>query len=280
LKWTNSDTIKIRPLSGLRPEWLKGLDGTEFRLAASLAGMRANFGKAKGMLWLRQHLEPLEINSSADRTWVSWLKTPGNDIVWHDGDLTTALNAILTRRIQRVETACVAGWPDWSPRCAKLEDITAFIEGRTDDALLADLLWGLSLLDWQAVAHSERASWQQQKDEAPIAYDWKKDNEHRVVPSSFYALLKLCHRRTPQDGTAIPLVPAIHQRARSGDGLAASQLAARRLHASGQAPLVRELPVAADIARRTAASLIFPISPRDLSLLERTLQHPTENQIA
>jgi CRISPR-associated protein Csx17 len=42
----------------------------------------------------------------------------------------------------------VDGWPDWSPHYARLEDITAFIEDRTDDTLIADLLWGLSLIDW------------------------------------------------------------------------------------------------------------------------------------
>ena len=75
----------------------------------------------------------------------------GNDVVWHEGDLTEALNDILARRIIRVEKAGVEGWPDWSPRYAKLEDITVFIEGRTDDTLIADLLWGLSLIDWQTV---------------------------------------------------------------------------------------------------------------------------------
>ena len=42
----------------------------------------------------------------------------------------------------RVEKSGARGWPDWSPRPASLDDITQFIEGRTDDTLLADLLWG------------------------------------------------------------------------------------------------------------------------------------------
>jgi len=48
-----------------------------------------------------------------------------------------------------VEKSGAPGWPDWSPRTARLNDITQFIEGRTDDALLADLLWGFSLIDWE-----------------------------------------------------------------------------------------------------------------------------------
>ena len=142
LQWTIKNYV--RPLCRLRPEWLKDANTNcaEFRLAASLAGMRAFFGIGKETLWLRQHLEPLEIISVKDRSLAKWAERPGNDVVWHEGDLTEALNDVLARRIIRVEKAGVEGWPDWSPRYAELEDITAFIEGRTDDTLIADLLWG------------------------------------------------------------------------------------------------------------------------------------------
>ena len=139
------------------------------------------------------------------------------------------------------EQAGARGWPDWSPRYASLKDITAFIEGRTDDTLIADLLWGLSLIDWQMVEKETLET----------------TSESEFVPSSFYALLKLCFRPKGKN-KAIPLVPAIHHRAHSGDGLAASQLAARRLRGSGYPPLIEKLPVAASVARRTAAALLFP----------------------
>lgn len=276
-KWTSESFI--RPLSGLRAEWLSCPDTVEFRLAQSLAGLRSSFGKGKETLWMRQHLEPLEIGTAADHSWVNWDKTPSNDLTWHAGDLTDSLNAILSRRIQRVEKSGAEGWPDWSPRYAKLADITAFIEGRTDDALLADLIWGLSLIDWQAVAHADKQQ-RKQDEKTDLRYDWKLDEAHRAIPSSFYGLLKLCFRRKGKDENPISIVPAIHQRASAGDGLAASQLAARRLRASGEAPLVRELRVSADITKRTAAALLFPISPRDMTLLKLTLQHQTENQTA
>ncbi len=274
LKWSIKNDV--HPLSGLRPEWLRDTctNRAEFRLAASLAGMRARFGSSKEMLWLRQHLEPLEIITAKDRSWAKWAE-PGNDVVWHDGDLTDVFNDILTRRIIRFEKSGVEGWPDWSPRYARLDDITAFIEGRTDDTLIADLLWGLCLIDWQ---NSEI------RDAEPsvpnrIRYDWRKDDDHRAVPSSFYALLKLCFQPKRNDRT-IPLVPAIHNRARSGQGEEASILAARRLRASGCPPLVDKLPVSAAVARRTAAALLFPISPRDLSLLEQIIINQPEIQNA
>jgi CRISPR-associated protein Csx17 len=261
LKWSSDNYV--RPLCGLRHEWLKdaNTNSAEFRLAASLAGTRAWFGSGKETLWLRQHLEPLEIVTAKDRSWAKWAEQPGNDVVWHDGDLTDALNDILARRIIRVEKSGVEGWPDWSPRYSRLEDITAFIEGRTDDALIADLFWGLSLIDWQTVEKKTQET----------------TSESEFVPSSFYALLKLCFRPKSEDKT-IPLVPAIHHRARSGDGLAASQLAARRLRGSGYPPLAEKLPVAAKVARRTAAALLFPISPRDFSLLEQIIINQPKSQ--
>jgi CRISPR-associated protein Csx17 len=102
------------------------------------------------------------------------------------------------------------------------------------------------------------------------------DSEQRIVPSSFYALLRLCFRRAKkgEEQEAIPLVPAILFRAINGQGKEASILAARRLRASGKVPLVDELPVAGDIARRTAAAILFPIASQDFHLLERTILKP------
>lgn len=62
----------------------------------------------------------------------------------------------------------------------------------------------------------------------------------------------------------------------SGDGKAASELAAQRLRASGQAPLVASLPVAGDVARRTAAAMLFPIGSRDFVLLEKSILRPKQ----
>lgn len=260
-KWTTG--AYLRPLHGLKERWLDDADdgSAEFRLAQSVAGMSAWLGKKR--LWFRQHLEPLGITANNERSWVSWDDTPGNDVAWHDGDLTDALNAILARRVMRVGRSGAKGWPDNSPRFARLDDITYFIEGRTNDTLLADLIWGLSLLDWQQVK--------------PLSSKFPDALE--AIPSSFYAMMRLCFRTSSGKDDAIPLVPAILQRAMIGDGKAASELAARRLRASGKAPLVKDLPVSGDIARRTAAAILFPISHRDFYALERTiLQQPkTQN---
>lgn len=250
-KWTKDACLW--PLHGLHPDWLaKADDGSvEFRLAQSLGATRAWLGGET--FWFRQHLEPISIGSTKERSWANWAGQPSNDVAWHDGDLTDALNAILARRLLRVEQFGARGWPDWSPRPAALEDVTAFIEGRVNEPLLADLIWGLSLVDWAQVPEARNSS---ARDEA--------------VPSAFYALLRLCFRRASngEQQAAIPLAPVILHRAIAGDGGAASELAARRLRASGHAPFVRTLPVSGDIARRTAAAMLFPIAPRDFRLLE------------
>ncbi len=271
LKWTKE--AYLRPLHSLRPDWIaKADDGSvEFRLAQSVAATRASFGNET--LWFREHLEPLGMGSSKERSWVNWAEQQTNDVAWHDGDLTDALNDILTRRLVRVERSGTRGWPDWSPRVASLNDIAAFIERRTNDTLLADLIWGLSLVDWERIIREERES------VVPSSGGATSDDDQRAIPSSFYALLRLCLRRARKGGEseAVPLVAAILHRAIAGDGAAASELAARRLRGSGQAPLIRTLSVAGDIAQRTAAAMLFPVSPSDFSLLERMiLQHQNQ----
>jgi len=264
-KWTNG--AYLRPLHSLKARWLEDADdgSPEFRLARSVAGMRAWLGDET--FWFRQHLEPLVMGANKERSWVKWDEQPGNDVVWHDGDLTDALNEIVARRFIRFEKAGTGGWPDWSPFEAKLDDITAFIEGQVNPTLLADLIWGLSLVDWGRYFPDKA----EERGKAEAAHHWKpakEDEEQGAIPSSFYALVRLCFRRAGRQQDAIPLVPAILHRAISGVGEAASVLAARRLRVSGKAPLVTSLPVRGDIARRTAAAMLFPISHRDFRLLE------------
>ncbi len=265
LKWTK-ETAFLRPLPLLRPEWLREAgrgDGstTEFRLAASLASLSGVYGRE--WLPLRCHLEPVEPGGSAEKPFFKWTDNPGNDLVWHDGDLADALNAILARRLVRAEqTDADRNLPDASRVPVSLADVAAFIEGDTDDALLADLLRGLSLLDWSKVGRE----------------DWPARSDGReTVPSSLYALLKLCLQRPPKDENAIPLVPAIHRRAARGDGLEASRLAARRLRASGFPPAVDAIPVRGPVVQRTAAALLFPLSPWQVGQLRlAVLRHEPE----
>lgn len=266
--WT-TETAHIKPLYGLRQQWCKMINEItssrlqsppELRLAASLAGMYARLRKKT--LHFRQHLEPVNIFISESSRKVDWKQQSDNDVVWQSGGLVDSLNAILIRRVIRFEKAGVQGWPDESPIYAGLDDITAFIEGRIDEQLLADLIWGLSLLDWDI------------KSSSSIESDKKtmKDNLEKissVTPSSFYALLRLCFSPAKTINKPIPVVPQILHYAVNGKGAEASQLASRRLRASGCFPLVRDLPVSKTLAERTAAAMLFPISPDDYESIKQ-----------
>jgi CRISPR-associated protein Csx17 len=274
LKWAKHKDVRIAPLFGLSSRWLEDANdnSVEYRLAVALAGVSASLGKGQERLRLRQHLEPLRRADHAELRRPEWTdKNSERDVVWHEGDLVSALNAIAARRLMRFQQAGADGWPDWSPRCASLADIIAFIEGRVNEDLLADLLWGIACVDRAKAAATPSATETggsgESEDDKPPAPD--------AAPSAFYALLKLCHHRLPKGEGPIPLVPAILNRAMNGDGTAASELAARRLRASGLRPLVYTLPVTGDIARRTAAAVLFPI--KDVSILKRCVLQTKED---
>jgi len=253
LRWA-TETAFLRPLQGLSQRWLGEADtgSREFRLAAALASLAGSFGE--DWLALRCHLEPVE---TSRRGQFAWAAHATNDVEWSTAPLPDVLNAIFARRLIRAEKAGTGGLPGTARCCASVADIAAFIEGETDDALLADLLWGMILIDWSAVT------------ESPPALD-------ACAPPALYALLKLCF--LPQRATEepIPLVPAIHRRAAAGDGVAASQLAARRLHASGFPPALREIPLRGAVVQRTAAALLFPLAHCEWSNLRETVLRPAE----
>lgn len=270
----------IGPLRGLRQVWLERItDCTEVRLAASLVSSRASFGRGKETLHFRQHLEPLKRAERGEFWRPEWTEMNSeNDAVWQDGELVSALNAIAARRLMRFQQAGVCGWADSSPCTASLDDITAFIDRRTNDALLADLIWGLSLIDWTrefsfGVPSLGGTSVPSEEPFIPPKGGTPNDKQHQVIPSAFYALLRLCFRAAKANDE-IPLNPAILNRAMSGDGTEASKLAVRRLRGSGRTPLIDSLPVSGDIAKRTAAAVLFPIADRDFRLLEEMILKP------
>jgi len=253
LLWSKESAF-LRPLQGLSSRWLLESDtgSREFRLAASLASLTGKFGD--DWLAMRCHIEPVESPRLGQFTWAD---SPTNDIQWSKAPLPDVLNAIFARRLIRAEQAGAGGLPETARCYASVADVVAFIEGETDDALLADLLWGLSLIDWSADIHAI---------DAPPA----------CAPTALYALLKLCHLPKHPSVESIPLIPAIHRRAAVGDGVAASRLASRRLRASGFPPALEEIPLRGEAVQRTAAALIFPLAPRDWIKLRQTVLRPAE----
>ncbi|MEX0717509.1 MAG: type I-U CRISPR-associated protein Csx17 [Planctomycetaceae bacterium] len=150
----------IRPMSGLSPQWLidaapSGDAGREFRLAASLASIMAERKTELG--GLRTHLEPVVQASK----WVNW--SPGStSAVWSRRPLAENLSAVLVRRLMESDRAGVSGCALRARVFAPLNDVIAFIDERTDDEALADLLWGLIGLDWNSNEFRRRSFRRQQ----------------------------------------------------------------------------------------------------------------------
>jgi CRISPR-associated protein Csx17 len=259
LKWAKENYLQ--PLHGLRKEWLKdnwndSRHGPEFRLAASLASLNGKFGK--DWLTLRCHLEQVDsyIGKDSGSLAYRWGDVTTNNVQWSEAPLPTVLNDIFSRRLILNEDAPRTRSEVW----ASLADIKAFIEGQTDDNLLSDLLWSMSLIDWR------------EKGGIP------SHASGHVVPPTLYALLKLCFppvlEKQPEGIQQVPAIPAIHKHAAQGNGDQAALLAIRRLRGSGYHPLLRQITIQGDYARRTAAALLFPIAPHTLEELFKQTTRP------
>lgn len=266
---------KIDPLQGLSARWLREADdgSPEFRLAASLASVTGLFQDAQGRpVWLplRVHLEPVRVGAGAERRGFGWDDLPSNDVLWPAGDLVAFLNAVFARRLVRATQAGLSELPDRGLPAA-LADIVAFVEGRTDDARLADLLWGLCLMDWETVQWETQVPWFTPRAEAP-----------QPVPPSLFSLLRLVFLPSARRGplAQVPWCPAIHRLAATGNGLEASRLAVRRLRASQGAPALDQVALSGPAARRAAAAMLFPLGSADFARLRELVLKPQTEPLA
>jgi CRISPR-associated protein Csx17 len=304
LAWTTGQKDKppgqkIAPLAGLSARWLRDADdgSVEFRLAAALASVNGIYKDKEGRptpLPLRCHLEPVVVRAAQERHWFAWNDTPSNDVVWHEGDLLDVLNAIFARRLLRAQQAGHSVLPDRAVCFAPLADVVAFLEGRTDDDRLAELLWGLSLLDWLGEARSadfQSAVSRISNPPTPPCSEDLPTGSRRYgglepcatpdVPSALFSLLRLAFPRPGECGDLpeVPAIPMIHCHAAVGHGLEASRLAVRRLRGCELHPALSEVAVSGTAARRAAAALLFPLSRRDFARLgELVLKPQTETQ--
>lgn len=257
LKWTQESFLKPVPL--LSFHWLQAADdgSAEYRLAASLASVYGKYGNA--FLPLRRHLEPVKSGMKEGALWVNWDEHAGVDVVWHEGDATAALNAVMARRLMLAQHGGMEAWPDTGRCFAELSDIASFIEGRIDLGRFTDLVWGLALLDWPKVAHASKAG---------------PKGGAETLPGAAFALMKLCFAGSPVRNVGVPLVPVIHQRASAGQGALATQLAARRLRASGLPPAVEQVHQQGPSMSRAAAALLFPIAHFQINALAESVLRP------
>lgn len=235
---------RLKPIPLLSPKWLEAAnDGSvEFRLAASLASVG-----------LRENVEPVRVEVAR----AGWLDTDTHPrVVWGHGSLTDNLITVLSRRCMDAQREQRKGLPLAGKYPASLNDIHEFIVGNMDERRLEGLLRGLMLINWRLVQESSQAT---DDRESPL--------------SALYALLKLTHLPNPFRGISMPYVPAIIARAVAGQSSEASRLAVRRLRGCGFTPLVEAISEPANVTRRIAGAVLFPISKRqEVSLAEGILR--------
>ena len=195
---------------------------------------------------IRRHLEPVRV-ITGEKAWADWSDEALNEVVWHEGSVIDVLCAVMKRRLLLAKSTGEKSWPEYAKLTAWPADIASFIEGRIDETRFAQLLWGLSLVDFSGDAMTG--------EEMPTP----PNKTYSDTPPAFYAQLKLCFAGALPDDKRIPVEAIIFNLAASGDGDRASTQALRRLHGSSIPVTQIQIPLSGDAARRSAAALLFPL---------------------
>lgn len=297
---------KVKPLA-LSGRWLAACDdnSTEYRLAASLAGLRWQNAGA-----LRTYLEPV---TETRRGW-DW-DASSTRATWGVGGLARNLAAVLKRRLVEEKRASPNGDGTGDPAEANTKektasvpvrasarDVAAFLVAETVDSRLEDLTWALS-----CVSRSDRGDWAEIDKKYRDAEDMEfrfASGQHRegaVLPTKaewlgarlprVYLLLKLLFLESPlrrtdeSEAVSIRAEAGVLNALSAGQVARAVELAGRRLWASGLAPLAysggrgtfetdHASPGVDPV--RLAAALAFPVA--DMSILvELVLRRPSAN---
>ncbi len=244
LRWT--EDAYLRPMPGLSSRWLAeaGDGSAEFRLAVSLASLDGKAGR------VRTQLEPVV----GDR-FPRWNEKSGPGAVWAAGDAAGCLTALFQRRLLAEDN-----YADRATAPARLDDIARFIEGDMEDGLFLRWLRACVLVRSPGPAPAPALT-----DPVPIP--------------PLYALLKPCFAAAPVLDADVPTVPGIVRLAAAGRADAASRLAARRLRGSGLLAAIDSVRASLAHTRRTAAALLFPLTPMQVErLAARVLRPHTEGE--
>ena len=260
----------LTPLCGLSPAWLGAADDltAEFGIALALSG-----------LWDRgQKVEPLRANLEPARAWTKkeggsaakWTEA-GNAVVWTNRDLASNLSAILERRLLDGNRQGCMALPLSFHRGAPLAAISAFIHGETDDERIAELLWGMILIDH----HKPYPALGRPQVDAP------------PLPRAFamLRLLYLPHGIEMQTGEiSVKPEARVLGLLRGGRMPEACAIAARRLRASGLNPMPHARGTSRDdewkgalgavSPSRLAAALLIPISRSDVNHMVKLASRP------
>lgn len=254
----------IGPVPELSPEWVRRADdgGPEFRIALALAGLslRGEEGGKTRYLSLRPHLAPVAPDGK------SW-DDNARLTCWGAGPIERNLAAILRRRRIEAVRMNAEGELLRSRTGASLADVQSFLDARTDDRRIAELVEGLACADLSEVAPPQASE--------------------DVTPLPAYALLKpfftsesLLRKLDwlPPD-RSLRLPAEIPARLASGDIGAALGFAWQRLRALGVKLPGKEPPQAAGLdGPRLLAALTIPLTFAETGRLLRWLDLAPEQE--
>jgi CRISPR-associated protein Csx17 len=236
---------KAGPIPRLRPPWVTVADdgSAEHRLAAAFALQCADARARTQRDGVRRH----------------WIGLDGEDDrsarVMQGRDGAEDAIALVSRRLLEAARAGQRRLP-LEPGCgiaASLHDVARVVAGEIDLDRCLSLARALMALDTRACTRTPPRT-----GVAPPS-DW---------PDDAWIAIRLALLPWPlPDGRAPGSDPAILRRLQSGDVTAAVALAARRLRMAGIHCPVSAVASSAALARRYAAALAFPVSPRAAATL-------------
>ncbi len=248
------DPKLAEPLSGLRPEWMLLADdgGPEIRIAAALASIRPS-----------GEVGPIRSNLAGVDPSKPWQWATGRaQKHWYGSGLAERLAGVLEQRLMDASRLDTPNPPFRASIGLGVSDIQAFIDGETDDALLEDLLWAFTWIDWR-----------NRDGLAAVRKAWTKGPSHSPIPRA-WCLLKLLYWPGPLDGKEIKPEARIPGLLRAGRIQEACAIAVRRLRVTGLPVLDVEYGRGELDPIRLLAALLLPVHSPDY--LTRRIFAPTQ----
>jgi CRISPR-associated protein Csx17 len=240
----------------------------EFRIAAAFAGLCLRDDKGVQVLHTRRHLTSVSetVNRGSDRVW----EPTSRLAIWGPGPLAGNVAALLHRRRLDAIALGAEGEALASQTGATREDVSAFLDGTTDDACIGELLGGLACVDWSG-AEPPRVN--------------RRTDDETVLPPAF-ALLKVFFtsesllralKWLPPD-RALRLPAEIPARLAASDTQSAVRIAWQRLRALGAKLPGRNPPqvTGEQVGARWLAALCIPLTFAETARLLRSLDLDVE----
>ena len=246
-------TEKLRPVPVVNGAgWIDLVDHRrpEIRLAAALAGTDIR----------RRRTGVRVVRSNKFGLISKWPDKPDPGQVFTVDSLISGLIRVALRR--QVEHAAAAPRPparrgSTTAVSANLDDITAFIHGELDDAFLLSCIQAFMICDRVAI---------------PLS--WSR----RTSPALYSLAAPVVHRHgfpSVAHDTVANRTSGVVQRLACADGQNAIVQCLRRFQSMGVRPVAQPWTPGATECKRTAASLVFPLSIDHLRTLVSTVAVPT-----